>query len=99
MTDTEKLSGAQALKRLIAIRALLPPDTPSICIYRRQRDRKIVHVSLQLGDMTWYYHRGTLSGSRLLLVPTAEYRGAYKWIGFSVELLRPTFCGEPSFHG
>jgi hypothetical protein len=76
---TDHLSGAQAFERLKAMRTLLGADAPHISIYRRRRDRKIIHVSLQTGDMTWYYHRGKLGGSTLLCVPTAEYRGAERW--------------------
>ncbi len=79
MNLDEKLTGAQALKLLLSMRALASPTSPPVRCWRRRSDHKIVHVSLSIGDMTWYYHRGKIGGSRLILVPMADYRGSERW--------------------
>src|SRR6266704_1322250 len=102
MTDIneEKLTPSQAFKRLVAMRALLPEKAPPVLTCRRRRDNKLVHASLRVDDLVWFYHRGKIGGSRLRQLSWLDYDVAYGPDFFrSMKITwHPSPMWETSFH-
>ncbi|SRR6266704_7220968 len=83
INDQEKLTPSQAFKHLVAMRALLPEDAPSVVACRRRRDNKLVHASLQVNDLVWFYHRGKIGGSYLHQLPLPVYDATFSLAFFN----------------
>lgn len=95
MVSADRITGVEAVKRLLAIRSLLGADASRVCIYKRPRDNKIVHVSLQLDDQVWFYHR-LAGGGSLRLVATLDYRFPSSSHGRLLFSCQPTFEQSPA---